>query len=184
MSESSDMLITSSFSLRSYFPVFWFFPGSKICRNTFLSNLARFCSSILVEAQVLHAYSDIERIITLYRVSLDLIETSLDFNIVFNPKKHLLAEFILFCISLWLLLDTFNSTSRYLKFPTNLNSIFLTIKLLYILFFRDSIMYFVFFSFIVKPISLLSSMRNSAILCRSLSDSDSKTMSSAYALVL
>jgi hypothetical protein len=28
---------------------------------------------------------------------------------------------------------------------------------------------------------LLSSMRNSAILCRSLSDSDSKTMSSAYA---
>jgi len=43
-------------------------------------------------AQVSHSYNAIGRIITLYRVSLDLIETSLDFNIFFNPKKHLLAE--------------------------------------------------------------------------------------------
>lgn len=51
MSGSSDMFITSSFFLRSYSLVFWFLPGPKICRNTFLSNLARFCSSVLVVAQ-------------------------------------------------------------------------------------------------------------------------------------
>lgn len=123
------MLYTSLFFLCSYSSVFWFLLRPKICCNTFLSNLVRFCSSVFFAAQVSHVYSLIGHIITLYKVSLDLNETCLDFNVVCYSKKHLLAEFILFFISL--LSNTFNSPSpRYLKSLTNSNSIFFTIKLL------------------------------------------------------
>jgi hypothetical protein len=81
------MLITSSFFLHAYSLMFWFLLGPIICRITVLLNLVRFCSSVV--AQVSHAYNAVGRIIILYKVGLDLIETSLDFNIVFNPKKHL-----------------------------------------------------------------------------------------------
>lgn len=66
-------------------------------------------------AQVSHAYTAIGRIIILYKVSLDMIKSSLDFKIVFNPKEYLLAQFVQFCSSLWLLSDTFNFTHYFSK---------------------------------------------------------------------
>jgi len=64
-----------------------------------------------VVVQVSHAYRALSSVsITLYKVNLDLIDTSLGFRIVFNANKHSLAELIPFSISLWLLPDTLNST--------------------------------------------------------------------------